>query len=99
MLTAVQWGPFVQGDIRDKELLRQVFAQYQPEAVIHFAALAYVGESVQHPEKYYTNNVAGTLALLEVMRQTASNLFFPAPAPPMAILNPYLLTKSTRSNR
>ncbi|MCI5221658.1 MAG: UDP-glucose 4-epimerase GalE [Candidatus Electrothrix sp. AR4] len=72
---AVQWGPFVQGDIRDKELLEKVFAQYQPEAVIHFAAFAYVGESVQQPEKYYSNNVAGTLALLEVMRQYGCKQF------------------------
>ena len=65
---AVQWGPFIQGDIRDTEALAKVFAEYQPEAVIHFAAFAYVGESVEHPEKYYQNNVAGTLSLLEVMR-------------------------------
>ncbi len=64
---AVQWGPFIQGDIRDKEALAKVFAEYQPEAVIHFAAFAYVGESVEHPEKYYQNNVTGTLALMEVM--------------------------------
>ncbi|MGB5687111.1 MAG: NAD-dependent epimerase/dehydratase family protein, partial [Candidatus Electrothrix sp.] len=50
---AVQWGPFIQGDIRDTEALAKVFAEYQPEAVIHFAAFAYVGESVEHPEKYY----------------------------------------------
>ncbi|XCN73647.1 MAG: UDP-glucose 4-epimerase GalE [Candidatus Electrothrix aestuarii] len=66
---AVQWGPFIQGDIADTALLDKVFAEHQPEAVIHFAAFAYVGESVQQPEKYYQNNVAGTLALLEVMRR------------------------------
>ena len=72
---AVQWGPFVQGDIRDTEALAKVFAEYQPEAVIHFAAFAYVGESVEQPEKYYQNNVAGTLALLEVMRRFGCSQF------------------------
>ncbi len=72
---AVQWGPFIEGDIRDTEALAKVFAEYQPEAVIHFAAFAYVGESVDHPEKYYQNNVAGTLALLEVMRHFGCDQF------------------------
>ncbi|MCI5165648.1 MAG: UDP-glucose 4-epimerase GalE [Candidatus Electrothrix sp. GM3_4] len=72
---AVQWGPFIQGDIRDTRKLEEVFAEYQPEAVIHFAAFAYVGESVQQPEKYYQNNVAGTLALLEVMRRFGCSQF------------------------
>ena len=72
---AVQWGPFIEGDIRDKEALAKVFAEYQPKAVIHFAAFAYVGESVEQPEKYYQNNVAGTLALLEVMRRFGCDQF------------------------
>ncbi|CAK8717157.1 UDP-glucose 4-epimerase [Candidatus Electrothrix aarhusensis] len=72
---AVQWGPFIQGDIRDTEALAKVFTEYQPEAVIHFAAFAYVGESVEHPEKYYQNNVTGTLALLEVMRRFGCDQF------------------------
>lgn len=65
----VKWGPFVEGDIRDKALLSKVFHQYKPLAVIHFAAFAYVGESVQNPGKYYENNVSGTITLLEAMRQ------------------------------
>ncbi|WP_339136431.1 MAG: UDP-glucose 4-epimerase GalE [Candidatus Electrothrix sp. GW3-4] len=72
---AVQWGPFIQGDIRDTAMLDKVFAEHQPEAVIHFAAFAYVGESVQEPEKYYGNNVSGTLALLEVMRRHGCKQF------------------------
>ncbi len=72
---AVQWGSLVEGDIRDKKLLREVFATYQPAAVIHFAAFAYVGESVQKPEKYYNNNLVGTLALLEVMREYGCKQF------------------------
>ncbi len=55
------------GEIGDRALLDQIFATYQVQAVIHFAAYAYVGESVTHPAKYYRNNVAGTLTLLEAM--------------------------------
>lgn len=55
------------GDINDRALLDQIFTQHQIEAVMHFAAYAYVGESVTNPAKYYRNNVAGTLTLLEAM--------------------------------
>lgn len=65
---AVKWGPLEIGDIADRNRLDAVIEQYQPEAVMHFAAYAYVGESVQDPGKYYRNNVAGTLTLLEAMR-------------------------------
>lgn len=66
---AVKWGPLEQGDLDDKERLHQVMRQHRPEAVIHFAAYAYVGESVADPGLYYRNNVAGTLTLLEVMAE------------------------------
>ena len=66
---AVQWGPFVKGDISDPLVLDHIFSNYQPRAVIHFAAYAYVGESVEHPSKYYQNNVAGSITLLEAMRR------------------------------
>ena len=66
---SVRWGPLIQGDIMDSTLLDQLFQQYNPVAVIHFAAYAYVGESVQDPGKYYHNNVGGTITLLEVMRR------------------------------
>lgn len=65
---AVKWGPFEKGDILDRERLDEVIRQYQPAAVMHFAAFAYVGESVNAPGKYYRNNVAGSLTLLEAMR-------------------------------
>nr|WP_199305699.1 UDP-glucose 4-epimerase GalE [Pseudanabaena sp. FACHB-2040] len=55
------------GDICDRTLLDQIFQTYPIAAVIHFAAYAYVGESVQNPAKYYRNNVMGTLTLLEAM--------------------------------
>jgi len=63
----------VQGDIGDRALLDQVFTQYPIQAVIHFAAYAYVGESVSDPAKYYRNNVVGTLTLLEAMVQAQIN--------------------------
>ena len=67
---AVQWGPLVIGDISDQQKLREVFETYKPEAVMHFAAFAYVGESVYDPAKYYKNNVVGTIHLLETMRES-----------------------------
>ncbi|AGT32460.1 UDP-glucose 4-epimerase [Geobacillus genomosp. 3] len=60
---------FCQGDIRDREFLREVFRQYDIEAVIHFAANSLVGESMEEPLKYYDNNVYGTQVLLEVMKE------------------------------
>ncbi|GFK94904.1 UDP-glucose 4-epimerase [Fundidesulfovibrio magnetotacticus] len=68
---AVKWGPLVRGDILDGEALDAVFRQYAPQAVLHFAAFAYVGESVSDPEKYYRNNVVGTLSLLSAMRRAS----------------------------
>jgi UDP-glucose 4-epimerase len=58
---------FVQGDIRDKGLLDQLFAQHAVDAVVHFAGLKAVGESVRQPLEYYANNVAGTLSLCQAM--------------------------------
>lgn len=66
---AVKWGTFIKGDLKDLNTLDAVFEKHQIEAVMHFAAYAYVGESVIDPEKYYTNNVANTLNLLHTMRK------------------------------
>ncbi|WP_020591763.1 UDP-glucose 4-epimerase GalE [Kiloniella laminariae] len=66
---AVRWGPFIQGDIADGEKLVEVFREYQPVAVLHFAAKAYIGESMVLPAEYYRTNVAGSLSLLEAMRR------------------------------
>ncbi|MBU1055282.1 MAG: UDP-glucose 4-epimerase GalE [Proteobacteria bacterium] len=65
---AVKWGPFEKGDILDRQRLDEVIVKYKPEAVMHFAAFAYVGESVENPGKYYRNNVVGSLTILEAMR-------------------------------
>ena len=70
---AVRWGPLARGDILDRDRLDEVFRQYQPSAVMHFAAYAYVDESVEQPLKYYRNNVAGALNLLDVMREHGVN--------------------------
>jgi UDP-glucose-4-epimerase GalE len=64
---AVKWGPLEVGDIGNVERVREMLERYQPEAIIHFAAYAYVGESVQHPLLYYRNNVAGSAALLQAI--------------------------------
>ena len=60
---------FIEGDIRDKQALEAVFMRYSFDAVIHFAGLKSVGESVSNPLLYYENNVIGTLILLEVMKK------------------------------
>src|SRR5882762_25309 len=74
---AAKWGPLIKGDINDRDLLEQVFITYKPVAVLHFAAFAYVGESVNSPDKYYRNNVTGTLTLLDVMLgHGCNNLIF-----------------------
>ena len=65
--SAVKWGVLEIGDITDAARLRQVIDKYRPSAVMHFAAFAYVGESVEQPLKYYKNNVGGTLCLLNAM--------------------------------
>jgi UDP-glucose-4-epimerase GalE len=65
---AVKWGPFELGDIRDRERLDAVLRQHRPAAILHCAAIAYVGESVADPASYYDNNVTGSLVLLEAVR-------------------------------
>jgi UDP-arabinose 4-epimerase len=67
-LSALRWGPLVHGDILDTALLTRTLIEHRPEAVIHFAASAYVGESVEDPSKYYRNNVSGTSSLLDACR-------------------------------
>ncbi|MBN1471415.1 MAG: UDP-glucose 4-epimerase GalE [Syntrophaceae bacterium] len=66
---AVKWGPLIEGAMENKEILDGIFTNYEIHAVMHFAAFAYVGESVVDPGKYYTNNVAATISLLETMRK------------------------------
>jgi len=63
----VRWGPLVEGDIRDAAALEALFSAHRIDAVMHFAALAYVGESVMVPGRYYDVNVNGTRVLLDAM--------------------------------
>jgi UDP-glucose 4-epimerase len=98
----------INGDVRDKTCLEQVFNQHKINAVIHFAGLKAVGESVANPVKYYDNNVMGSLALFEVMaKYQVKNLVFSSsatvygfsdtkPIPetaPLSPFNPYGHTK------
>ena len=98
----------VQGDVRDAQFLRKVFASHPIEAVIHFAALKSVGESVREPLRYYDNNVSGTVTLLRCMQEAGvRTLVFsssatvygdPATVPvredfPLSATNPYGHTK------
>lgn len=105
----VKWGPFEVGDILDRKRINQVIERYKPSAIIHFAAYAYVGESVEDPSKYYRNNVTGSLTMLEAMRDhQIENIVFSSscsmygvpryvPIPeqhPIAPINPYGRTKA-----
>src|SRR5215475_11897710 len=64
---AVKWGPLELGDIANSVRLRTVLEQYRPAALMHFAAYAYVGESVEDPLLYYQNNVAASASLLRTL--------------------------------
>jgi UDP-glucose-4-epimerase GalE len=105
---AVKWGPLVEGDLADGALIRRVLEQHAVTAVVHFAAFAYVGESVVNPRKYYRNNLAGTLNLLDAMldvgvrdivfSSTCATYGVPRKVPiaedhPQAPVNPYGETK------
>ena len=105
---AVKWGTFIEGDLKNVDEIEAVFRRYPIEAVFHFAAYAYVGESVAEPEKYYYNNIGCTLNLLKVMRKYGCNKIIfssscatygePAQMPitedmPQDPINPYGFTK------
>ena len=71
----VKWGPAEEGDIRDRARLDEVFARHKPAAVLHFAALIEVGESVKEPVAFYENNVVGTLTLLSAAQAAGVKAF------------------------
>jgi UDP-arabinose 4-epimerase len=64
---AVQWGPLVRGDLANRPLIEQTLRDYAIDAVIHFAASAYVGDSVLRPRHYYQNNIRNSLNLMDAM--------------------------------
>ncbi|WP_299846307.1 UDP-glucose 4-epimerase GalE [uncultured Roseovarius sp.] len=66
---AVKFGPFEKGDLNDRKRLDQIFAAYQPVAIVHFAALSQVGESIREPGLYWHNNVSGSLNLFQAAVQ------------------------------
>lgn len=70
---AVKWGELIVGDLADQQALNDLFDKNEFDAVFHFAAFAYVGESVDNPEKYYYNNVVNTLNLLHAMKEHGVN--------------------------
>jgi len=71
----VKWGIFHRGDLSDIDNIREVFKKYPIDAVMHFAAFTYVGESVKDPQKYYLNNLRNTLNLLQVMLEEEVKYF------------------------
>ncbi|OWO96492.1 UDP-glucose 4-epimerase GalE [Rhizobium esperanzae] len=71
----VKWGPAEEGDIRDRGRLDEVLAKHKPAAILHFAALIEVGESVKDPVSFYENNVIGTLTLLSAAQAAGINAF------------------------
>lgn len=106
---AVKWGTFIHGDFGDSMVLSSCFKAHSIDAVLHFGALSEVGESVEHPERYYQNNLANTLTLLRVMREhhilkmvfssTCAVYGIPETLPltethPIAPINPYGRAKS-----
>ena len=104
----VLWGPLEEGDIRDGDRLDEVIARHRPVAVLHFAALIEVGESVREPGRFYDNNVGGAISLIEAARRggldqmvfssTCATYGAPVRLPmdedhPQAPLNPYARSK------
>ncbi|MGY5800903.1 UDP-glucose 4-epimerase GalE [Rhizobium sp. LEGMi12c] len=71
----VKWGPAEEGDIRDRARLDEVLAKHKPAAILHFAALIEVGESVKDPVSFYDNNVIGTLTLLSAAQAAGVKAF------------------------
>jgi len=110
---AVKWGPFEKGDIRDRKRLAEVITAYRPIAIMHFAALIQVADSVENPSDYYDNNIHGSQCLLEEARLhginnmvfsstaavygTPENAAIPEDAP-LKPINPYGQTKLTMEN-
>jgi len=72
---AVKFGPLAEGDLLDRDSIKSAFETYQPAGVMHFAALSQVGESMKQPEKYWLNNVMGSLNLIGVAAEAGCKNF------------------------
>jgi UDP-glucose-4-epimerase GalE len=105
---AVKWGGLHYGDLLNAADIRQAIKEHCPEAILHFAGLAYVGESAENPSVYYANNIIGTYHLLEAMRRcgirkivfssSCATYGIPSEVPitedqPQTPVNPYGFTK------
>jgi UDP-glucose-4-epimerase GalE len=96
-LKSVKWGPFEHGDVRDRARLAEVINHYRPSAIMHFAALIQVAQSVSNPSDFYENNVYGSLCLLEEAHlRGIRNLVFSSTA---AVYDPSGANRLTESTR
>lgn len=94
-----QWGPLVKADIRETSRLVRTINEYKIKSVLHFAALAYVGESVSDPQLYYNNNVMGTLSLLKACEQTQiQNFIFSSSCATYGIPNHLPVAETSEQN-
>lgn len=96
---AVRWGPLVVADLLDQATIVNALQEFQPVAVMHFAAYAYVGESVENPGKYYRNNVVGSLNLLEAMRDAGTDkIIFSSTCATYGVPGPGLISETHAQN-
>ncbi len=94
----VKWGPLIEGDIRDTDKLEMSLKDVAPDAVAHFAAYAYVAESIEQPHLYEENNVQGTQNLLDAMRRAAvSNLVFSSSCATYGVIDELITEESPQS--
>lgn len=90
---------FIKGDMQDGKLLKNIFTDYDIQCVMHFAANCYVGESIEDPLKYYRNNVAGTISLLDVMvRNNVKKIIFSSTCAVYGTPTTDMLTEGTLKN-
>ena len=91
--------PIVEADINNRKALQESFKKYAPKAVMHFAAFAYVGESVTEPAKYYDNNLATTLILLDEMRKAEiKNFIFSSTCATYGVPESFPITEDLAQN-
>ena len=96
---AAKWGTLVEGDLKNHGLLQRVFQDSKIDVVIHFAANAYVGESMENPGKYFRNNVVNTLNLLEAMQSAnVKNIVFSSSCTTYGIPRIMPVTEDTPQN-
>ncbi|MFN8945675.1 MAG: UDP-glucose 4-epimerase GalE [Pseudobdellovibrionaceae bacterium] len=97
--SSCQWGPLVKADLRETSRLIRTIKEYNIKSVIHFAAFAYVGESVTDPSLYYDNNVMGTLSLLQACEQTGvAHLIFSSSCATYGIPEKNPIDETTKQN-